>query len=43
MEVKVVSEKAINGLSIRTDNATEMQPNKGKIASLWQAFDKAVR
>jgi len=42
MEVKVVSEKSINGLSIRTDNATEMQPNKGKIAALWQAFDQAV-
>jgi len=37
-----VSEKKINGLSIRTDNATEMDPNKGKIPSLWQDFDKAV-
>ena len=37
-----MSEKKINGLSIRTDNATEMDPNKGKIPSLWQDFDKAV-
>jgi predicted transcriptional regulator YdeE len=42
MELKFVSEKAINGLSIRTDNATEMDPNKGKIGALWQAFDESV-
>lgn len=42
MELRVVSEKIIHGLSIRTDNATEMTPNKGKISALWQAFDEAV-
>ncbi|MBA6354201.1 MULTISPECIES: GyrI-like domain-containing protein [unclassified Colwellia] len=42
MELKFVSEKTINGLSIRTDNATEMDPNKGKIGALWQAFDESV-
>ncbi|ALO35261.1 transcriptional regulator [Colwellia sp. MT41] len=42
MELRFVSEKTINGLSIRTDNETEMDPNKGKISSLWQAFDETV-
>lgn len=42
MELRVVSEKIIHGLSIRTDNATEMDPNKGKISALWQGFDEAV-
>jgi len=42
MELRFVSEKTINGLSVRTDNATEMYPNKGKIGALWQTFDRAV-
>jgi predicted transcriptional regulator YdeE len=42
MELRFVSQKIINGLCARTDNATEMDPKKGKIASLWQAFDEAV-
>ena len=42
MELKFVSEKTINGLCTRTDNATEMDPKKGKISALWQTFDDAV-
>jgi hypothetical protein len=42
MELRSVSEIKINGLSTITDNATEMDPNKGNIATLWQAFDTAV-
>ena len=34
MELRFVSEKTLNGLSIRTDNATEMDPNKGK--KVWR-------
>jgi hypothetical protein len=32
MELRHVIEKTINGLSIRTDNETEMNANKGKIS-----------
>ena len=42
MELRFVSEKTINGLSTRTDNATEMDPKKGKIGALWQTFDETV-
>lgn len=42
MELKLVSEKLISGLSTRTDNATEMAPGKGKIAGLWQTFDRTI-
>jgi predicted transcriptional regulator YdeE len=42
MELRFVSEKTINGLSVRTDNATEMDPNQGKIGRLWQTFDETV-
>lgn len=42
MELRFALEKTIHGLSTRTDNATEMNPNKGKIGALWQAFDKSV-
>lgn len=42
MELRFVSGKTINGLSIRTDNASEMDPVKGKIATLWQTFDDTV-
>jgi len=42
MELRLVSEKTIHGLCTRTDNATEMDQQKGKIGALWQAFDKAV-
>ena len=42
MELRVVSKKTINGLSTRTDNATEMDASKGKIPALWQTFDATV-
>lgn len=42
MEIRYVSEKIIHGLSIRTDNATEMDPNTGKLSALWQKFDNTV-
>ena len=42
MELRAVLEKTIHGLSARTDNATEMDQNKGKIPALWQAFDNTV-
>ena len=42
MELRFVSEKSINGFSIRTDNETEMAANKGKIGPLWQTFDELV-
>ncbi|MFQ3194279.1 MAG: putative transcriptional regulator YdeE [Colwellia sp.] len=42
MELRFFSEITINGLSIRTNNAAEMDPNNGKIGRLWQTFDKAV-
>jgi len=42
MEVKSVSEKVVYGLSIRTYNATEMQPETGKIGALYQSFDTTV-
>ncbi len=42
MELKFTLEKTIQGLSTRTDNATEMDANTGKIAALWQKFDAAV-
>lgn len=42
MELKFVLQKTLNGLSIRTDNTTEMDETKGKIAGLWQTFDDTV-
>jgi len=42
MTIRKISEKILHGLSIRTDNETEMSADKGKIGTLWQQFDKAV-
>jgi predicted transcriptional regulator YdeE len=42
MEVKFSSAKTIHGLSVKTDNATEMDPKNGQIGALWQTFDKTV-
>ena len=41
VELKNVSEKIINGISTRTNNAAEMSPD-GKIPALWQSFDQTV-
>lgn len=42
MELRQVSEKTVQGISIRTDNATEMDANTGRIGPLWQKFDDTV-
>jgi len=42
MELRFILEKTIYGLSTRTDNATEMKVNTGKIPALWQHFDQSV-
>jgi predicted transcriptional regulator YdeE len=41
MELRLVTEKKINGISTRTNNAAEMGPN-GKIPALWQCFDESI-
>ncbi|MCE2029491.1 GyrI-like domain-containing protein [Sessilibacter corallicola] len=41
MELRIVSEKVISGLTARTNNKAEMSSN-GKIPALWQLFDKTV-
>ncbi|MBO9491995.1 effector binding domain-containing protein [Endozoicomonas sp. G2_1] len=42
MEIRNVSEKIIKGFSIRTDNETEMNPDKGRIPTLWKMFDENI-
>ena len=42
MELRIVSEKNIRGLSARTNNTAEMSPSSGKIPALWQSFDNTV-
>ncbi len=42
MKVVNVDEKIINGLSIRTTNKAEMNPETAQLASLWGEFDKQV-
>lgn len=42
MEIRQVKAQTINGLTVRTDNATEMTPEQGKIGLLWQRFDQTV-
>ncbi|GAB2684548.1 GyrI-like domain-containing protein [Aliiglaciecola sp. 3_MG-2023] len=41
MELRIASEKMINGISTRTNNAVEMSPN-GKIPALWSSFDATI-
>ena len=36
------SEQVVHGLTIRTDNNTEFNPETGKISGLWQKFDQQV-
>lgn len=40
MKVVYIAEKNIEGLSVRTKNADEINPEKAKIAALHQQFDK---
>ncbi|TWX57703.1 GyrI-like domain-containing protein [Colwellia hornerae] len=42
MEIRYFAGKKINGIATRTNNAAEMDPNNGKIGTLWQTFDKTV-
>lgn len=39
MELVKVAAKTVQGLSIRTNNANEMDPAKARIGLLWQEFD----
>lgn len=41
MELRIVSEKIISGLTARTNNKAEMSAD-GKIPALWQLFDKTI-
>lgn len=42
MKKVILAEKQIQGLSIRTNNATEMQPETGKIGQLYDTFGQQV-
>ena len=42
MKLVEIGEKKIVGLSTRTTNAKEMNPDTGKIGSLWKEFDANV-
>lgn len=42
MEIKTVTEKVISGISIRTNNANEMNPETASIAGLYQDFDNNI-
>ena len=42
MKIVQIDEKQINGISIRTTNENEMNPEKARIGSLWQTFDNKV-
>jgi len=42
MNVIDVDEKQIYGISVRTSNASEMNPDTAKIGKTWQKFDREV-
>lgn len=42
MKFLQINEKLINGISIRTTNANEFNPETAKIGGLYQDFDKKV-
>ena len=42
MKIIEIDEKEINGLSIRTNNANEMNLEKAKIGNLWQSLNDKV-
>lgn len=42
MRVAKIEEKMIYGISIRTKNADEMNPQTAKIGAVWQKFDETV-
>ena len=43
MQLVTVNEKIISGLSIRTRNALEMNPETAQIGKLIQRFDQNIR
>jgi len=42
MKIVEVDEKKIYGISVRTANANEMNPETAKIGKAWQKFDREV-
>jgi len=42
MRVEEIQEKTIYGITTRTKNADEMNPQTAKIGAIWQKFDKTV-
>ncbi len=42
MRVEEIEEKIIYGISTRTKNSNEMNPETAKIGAIWQKFDKMV-
>jgi len=42
MNLVEIDEKAIYGISVRTSNAKEMNPETAKIGETWQSFDNKV-
>ena len=42
MKIEVVDEKQIYGISVRTTNANEMNPETARTGKTWQKFDSEV-
>jgi predicted transcriptional regulator YdeE len=42
MRVEEIEEKSIYGISVRTKNSNEMNPETAKIGAIWQEFDSTV-
>ena len=42
MRVEEIEEKIIYGISTRTKNSNEMNPETAKIGAIWQKFDSTV-
>ena len=42
MRVEEIEEKTIYGISTRTKNSNEINPETSKIAALWQKFDSTI-
>jgi predicted transcriptional regulator YdeE len=42
MKIELLDEKQIFGISVRTTNANEMNPETAKIGKTWQKFDSQI-
>ena len=42
MRIEEIEEKLIYGISTRTQNSNEMNPETAKIGAIWQKFDSTV-